>query len=219
MKTRLLPLILCGFAGFAWSASTATAQATPAAPAAGAKKEVLVEVDKVNVELQKTPDFAVPNVKQKRFTPKDWIEIEVDCEAKLSKDEKDKTKKAYAEVSFKYYVYFQGTPDSKKNRVLTGEVTHVNVPIKEKIHSVMYISPTALIKLTDGSPAVNKAMVQQWGVAVFIDGQEVGRKTSQNNQEWWTKPGLAATEALLLDKTQTPFAPLWADYHMEVRAK
>ncbi len=218
MKNRLLPLLLCGLTAFVWSASRAAAQATPAAPA-GAKKEELVDISKVNVELQKTPDFPVPNVKQKRFVPKDWIEVEVDCKAELSKTAPDKTKKTYQEVTFKYYLYFQGTPDSKKNRVVTGEVVHVNVPIKENIHSVMYLSPTALAKLTDGSPTVNKTMVQQWGVAVFIDGQEVGRKTSQNNQEWWTKPGLAATESLLLDKSQTPFAPLWHDYHLEVRAK
>ena len=215
MKTRSLLLALGCLAGLLWTTPAAQAQATtPAAP----KKEILVEVDKVNIELQKTPDFQVQNVKQKRFTPKDWIELEVDCKAKLSKDEKDKTKKAYGEVVFKYYAYFSGNPDPKKNRVLTGEVTHVNVAIGEQLHSVMYISPQSILKITEGRPA-NQTMVSQWGVAVFIDGTEVGRKTSQGGAEWWTKPGLPATEAALLDKTKTPFSPLWYDYHMEVRAK
>jgi hypothetical protein len=218
MTHRFLPFLICGLAAIAWTTPDASAQATPAAPA-GAKKEKLVDVNKVNIEIQKTPDFPVPNVKQKRFIPKDWIEVEVDCKADISKAEKDPSKKTHQTVTFKYYLYFQGTPDSKKNRVVTGEVTHVNVPIKENIHSVMYLSPSALAKLTDHSPAINKTMVQQWGVAVFIDGQEVGRKTSKNDQEWWTTPGIAATENLLLDKTQTPFAPLWHDYHLEVGSK
>ena len=78
----------------------AVAQA-PAAPAGKVKK--LVDVNKVNVEIQKTPQFNVPNVKDKRFTPKDWIEIEVDCKAELDPDAKDKNMKAYPEVVFKYY--------------------------------------------------------------------------------------------------------------------
>jgi hypothetical protein len=188
------------------------------APAA-AKKEILIDVDKVNVEIQKTPQFNVPNVKDKRFTPKDWLEIEVDCTAKLSKTEKDKDKKAYEQVVFKYYAYLSGNPDPKKNKVLTGEVTHVNVPIGEKLHSVMYVSPSAILKITEGKP-VAPSMIQAWGVSVFIGGEEVGRKTSvSGNQEWWTKPGLPATEAALLDKTKTPFAPLWADYHLEVQPR
>src|SRR5689334_7445431 len=91
---------------------TSEAMAQAPAPAGDAKKtELLVEVDKVNVEIQKTPDFKVPNVKEKRFIPKDWIELEVDCKAKISKDEKDKTMKAYAQVEFKYYAYLSGNPD------------------------------------------------------------------------------------------------------------
>lgn len=189
------------------------------APAAGAaKKEVLVDVDKINVEIQKTPQFTVPNVKDKRFTPRDWIEIEVDCEAKLSKTEKDKEMKAYAEVTFKYYAYLSGNPDPKKNRVITGEVVHTNVPIGEKIHSVMYVSPNTITKITEGKP-VTPTMIKATGVAVFINGEEVGRKTSEANQEWWKKTGLPAQEAALLAKPNTPFAPLWADYHLDVRSK
>ena len=194
--------------------------APASAQAPAAKKEILVDVDKVNVEIQKTPQFSVPNVKDKRFTPKDWLEIEVDCQAKLSKDEKNKDMKAYAEVTFKYYVYLSGNPDPKKNRVLTGEISHVNVPIGEKIHSVMYVSPSAILKITEGKGPIAPTMVKAWGVSVFLNGEETGRKTSEpGNKEWWTNAALPPQEAALLDKTRTPFAPLWHDYHLEVRTK
>ena len=212
--TFLLPAAMLVLGGIVFAPATARAQA----PAPAAKKEILVDVDKVSVEIQKTPQFQVPNVKEKRFTPKDWLEIEVDCEAKLSKTDKEKDRKAYNEVTFKYYAYLSGNPDPKKNRVLTGEVVHTNVAIKEKLHSVMYVTPDVILKITEGKP-VTPTMVKAWGVAVFMNGEEVGRKSSEANAEWWKKEGLPTQEAALLDKTKTPFAPLWWDYHMEVRAK
>lgn len=213
--TSLLPVAILALSGVLLSPVSVSAQA----PAAGeAKKEMLVDVDKVNVEIQKTPQFNVPNVKEKRFTPKDWIELEVDCKAKLSKDEKDKNMKAYPVVEFKYYAYLSGNPDVKKNRVVTGSVTHVNVPVNEVVHSVMYISPATVLKITEGKP-VAKTMVEAWGVAVFINGNEVGRKTSKANKEWWKDAGLPPQETALLTKKNTPFAPLWYDYHLEEQTK
>jgi hypothetical protein len=220
MKTITLSLLAVAglVAGLILSSSEAVAQATPAAPAAGGVKK-LVDIKKVNVEIQKTPDFNVPNVKQKRFIPKDWLEIEVDCEAELAKDAKDKSQKTYAEVTFKYYAYLSGNPDPKKNRVVTGEVVHTNVPIKEAIHSVMYITPSTILGITEGKP-VNPTMIKATGVEVFIGGELVGRKTSEaGNKEWWKGTGLPPQEAAMLDKSKTPFAPLWFDYHLEVRAK
>jgi hypothetical protein len=210
----LFPAVLLSVGSVLFTPVIASAQA-PAAP----KKEILVDVDKVTVDNQKTPQFTVPNVKDKRFTPKDWLEIEVDCQARLSKNEKNKDMKAYQEVTFKYYVYLSGNPDPKKNRVLTTEVAHVNVPIGEKIHSVVYVSPSAILKITEGKGPVAPTMVKAWGVQVFINGEEVGRKTSEANKEWWTNASLPPQEPALLDKSKTPFAPLWADYHLEVRSK
>lgn len=210
----LIPAAILSVGSLVFNAAPAIAQA-PTPP----KKEILVDVDKVSVEIQKTPQFSVANVKDKRFTPKDWLEIEVDCQAKMSKEEKNKDMKAYGEVTFKYYVYLSGNPDAKKNRVLTGEIAHVNVPIGEKIHSVMYVSPSAILKITEGKGPVAPTMVKAWGVQVFLNGEEVGRRTSESNKEWWTNASLPPQEAALLDKSRTPFAPLWADYHLEVRSK
>jgi hypothetical protein len=205
---------LLGIGGLALAPRLAQAQAPAAAP-----KEILVDVDKVSIDIQKTPDFNVPNVTPKRFIPKDWIEIEVDCQAKLSKNATDKDQKAYDEVTFQYYAYLSGNADAKKNRVLTGEVVHVNVPIGEKIHSVVYISPRTILKITEKPGPATKALIRAWGVAVFIKGTEVGRRTSDGNKEWWNDARLPQKEAALLDKSKTPFAPLWGDYHLDVRAK
>jgi hypothetical protein len=200
-------------------APAAGAAAEPAAPAA-AGKEKLVDISKVDINIQKTPQIQATNVKDKRWTPKDWIEIEVEATAELSKTEKDKSRKTYDEVTFKYYAYLTGS-SAKKSRVLTGEIVHVNVPIKEKIHSVAYITPSQLQKVTEATATgpANPTMVKAWGVQVLIDGQEVGRKTSDSNKEWWSNPSLPPQEAALLNQADTPFAPLWGDFHLEIKPR
>jgi hypothetical protein len=190
------------------------------APAAAAAKEKLVDIAKVDINIQKTPQIQAINVKDKRWTPKDWIEIEVEATAELSKTEKDKTRKAYDEVTFEYFAYLAGAT-KEKSRVLTAKIIHTNVPIKEKIHSVAYISPPQLQKVTDSTASgpANPTMVKAWGVQVYIDGNLVGRKTSEANKEWWTNPSLPPQEAALLSKPETPFAPLWGDFHLEVKPR
>ena len=49
-----------------------------ASPARGQDKtEKLIDIKAVLIDVQRTPDIAAKNVKEKRWTPKDWIEVEV----------------------------------------------------------------------------------------------------------------------------------------------
>lgn len=189
------------------------------APAAASAKEELVKISKVNVGVQKTPRIMADGPTDKRWKPKDWLEIEVDCEAKLSKKTTDKDQKAYPEVTFKYYVYLEGQ-SKEKSRVLTGEVSHTNVPIGEPIHSVMYVTPSTILNLT-GKPEGNAGAVKYWGVEVLIGGEMVGFKASVGSADkpWWEAPSAPAKAAELKNKMETPFSILWADYHLDVRGR
>ncbi|MEN9283588.1 MAG: hypothetical protein RLZZ179_1081 [Verrucomicrobiota bacterium] len=219
-RSSFIPTILALAAAPILASAQEGAGAAGAAPAAAAAKEKLVDIAKVDINIQKTPQIQAINVKDKRWTPKDWIEIEVEATAELSKTEKDKTRKAYDEVTFEYFAYLAGAT-KEKSRVLTAKIIHTNVPIKEKIHSVAYISPPQLQKVTDSTASgpANPTMVKAWGVQVYIDGNLVGRKTSEANKEWWTNPSLPPQEAALLSKPETPFAPLWGDFHLEVKPR
>lgn len=225
MKTVSISLaaaagLLLTVAGIRILTPEAKAQAPAAAAAPKIKK--LADINKVNVDVQKTPQFTVQYTKDKRSVPKDWLEMEVDLKMERDKEQKDPKVKTYPQVTFKYYAYLSGNPDPAKNRIITGEVVHVNVPIDEATHSVMYISPATILGVTEGKP-VNPTMIKAWGVQAFIGGDEVGRKTSEaGNKEWW-KGGdgqkLPPQENAFLTKKNTPFAPLWFDYHLEEQTK
>ena len=100
---------------------------------------------------------------------------------------------------------------------------HVNIPVGETMASVVYLSPSAIFNLT-GRSRVEPSMVSRWGVEVFNGTQKVGFASSQGKTptqagaEWWKIPNAPPqTPGLLMNKAQTPFAPLWGDYHAEVQ--
>jgi len=214
--TLLLPAAMLVTGGLFFAPAVVRAQA-PAAPAAAAGKEELVKISKVNVGVQKSPKIPSEGPTDKRWKPRDWLEIEVDCEAILSKKAKDTKQRAYSEVTFKYFVYLEGQ-SKEKSRILTGEVVHVNVPIKEEGHSVMYVNPQTIESLT-GKKEGNPTAVKFWGVEVTIGGEKVGIKTSTGDKPWWDAPTAPAKEAGLKKKSETPFSVLWSDYHYEERGK
>ena len=190
------------------------------APAAGASaKEELVKIKDVKTIVQKTPKIQAEGPTDKRWKPKDWLEIEVECDVKPSKKNADKKQTTYPEVTFKYYVYLEGQT-KEKSRILTGEVVHANVPINETGHSSMYITPSTILNLT-GKPEGNVGAVKYWGVEALVGGELVGFKASVGTAEkpWWEAPTAPAKEAGLKKKSETPFSILWADYHFDERAR
>lgn len=193
------------------------------APAPG--KEKLVDFKDIKIAIQKTPDFTLKGgTTDKRVRPKDWIEIEP--EFKVARPKDAKKAEVIPDLSFKYYVYLNGS--TKENaRVLTGEVIHTNVPIDEVIHSVMYISPSTVLRVT-GRPEGNAQLVLGYAVEVSSGGSVVGYfskfqgSTSVNpndkDKRWFELPSAPPKdEGGLLNKVQSPFAPLWADYYADIK--
>jgi hypothetical protein len=172
--------------------------------------QVKVEVKDVAIQAQQTPEFNVTGVKDKRWKPKTWMELEVAFEADLPRAE------VIDALTFRYYIVLDGPRE--KQKTLVGDVTHVNIPVGEAAHAVVYISP-ATIKAITGSEGFEAASVKAWGVEVLHGGDLAGGKSSTNSQ-WWesgqTIPPRA--EGMILNKKQTPFAPLWGDYHVDVQS-
>jgi len=209
----LFPAALLSLGGLVFIPATARAQAP--APAGG--KEELVKIKEVKVILQKTPKIIAEGPTEKRWKPKDWLEIDVECDVKASKT--DKKQNTYPEITFRYYVYLEGQ-SKEKSRILTGEVAHANVPINETGHTSMFITPSTILNLT-GRPEGNIGAVKFWGVEAVIGGETVGFKASQGTADkpWWTAPTAPAKEAGLKKKSETPFAILWGDYHYDERGR
>ena len=202
-STLIAPALVVGM-----SFSTAFAQ--------DAKFEKLVDLD-VKVNTQETPQIAATNVKDKRWKPKTWIEIETSVKAKPAKDAKPENSKTYPELTLKYYVVVTGS-SADKTKTLTGEVVHSNVPTGEEAHSVVYISPATLMAIT-GKPAGGPADITFWGVEASVAGTVVGRASSTGGKDWWTSPKAPKSQPGLLSKSETPFSILWGDYHLDVKGK
>lgn len=190
---------------------------TPA-PAAGGKAEELLKFKKCEIAIQKAPEFAINGTTAKRFKQKDWIEVEFEIDVKAPKGA-DKELRFLDDVNIKYYVYLQPT-NPEKLKVLVADVTYINVPIDETIHSVVYLSPATLYNIS-GEKLVNKGMITYYGAEATHNGKIVGLFSSKmfNNAPWWNNPKLPPVEnGRLLPKNKTPFAPLWFDYYMEEKA-
>jgi hypothetical protein len=205
--------VLC-LGGIMLAPATVSAQA-PAAPA----KEELVRIRDIKAILQKSPKIPAEGPTDKRWKPRDWIEIEVECDVKPSKKNTDKNMTTYSEVTFKYYVFLEGQT-KEKSRILTGEVVHASVPINQTGHSSVYIHPDTILSLT-GRPEGNIASVKLLGVEAQIAGETVGFKASSGTPQapWWNAPTAPAKEPGLKRKSETPFSILWSDYHYSERGK
>jgi hypothetical protein len=186
------------------------------------KGEKLVDIKDVAIQVQKTPDIPAQNVSKKRWTPKDWIEVEVPFVAIPPKAAKGDFK-VYESLTFKYYVLFEN-PDPKKRKTLTADLVHTNVPVNENVASVAYISPSTILALT-GSNRAQPNAVTFWGVEVTYNGNVVGFLSSRGKSptdagaKWWeSDKAPAQAPGMLLNKMQTPFAPLWGDYHCDVQS-
>jgi hypothetical protein len=184
------------------------------------RAEKLVDFGSPSTQAQFTPDWEVKNVTKKRWKPKEWLEFEIPFEAKPPSNKRDLT--VFDALTFKFYLYLEN-PDPKKRKILTADVPHVNVPVGESMASVVYLSPSAIFNLT-GKSRVEPTMVSRWGVEVFNGTQLVGFASSQGKSptaagaEWWKIDNAPPqTPGLLMNKAQTPFAPLWGDYHAEVQ--
>jgi hypothetical protein len=100
--------------------------------------------------------------------------------------------------------------------LLSGQVTHTAIPVQNDLRSVMYVSPRSLERFFDGKiPSSQDSAIVDIGVTITRQGQIVAEKSLKGSGEWW--PQFQQTPGYLLDKTQTPFAPLYSDYYEAVK--
>jgi len=163
-----------------------------------------VNIRKMDVDVQKTPNFSAGGVKDKNVpNPKDWLEVEVEFEVKGRGDA------VIPELLFRYYIGFRD--QTGRPRTLTGDVRHRNVPLGERTFSAVYVPPPTLGEITGNFRRFNSSSVEAVGVEVYYNGVIVGGDSSRGGKFWeqtGTQPGI-------LSKIQTPFALLWIDRYAE----
>jgi len=166
-----------------------------------------VDVETPEVEAQKPPSFDADGPKPKNIkSPRDWLEIEVEFEPK----DVEPRDAVIPKLLFRYYVAIRSDEGTK---VLTGDVTHVNVVAGEKIYSAAYISPMTLGKITGDYRRFQTSAVRGVGVEVFYNGvSAAGTTTGGAGRAWET----LAPEPGVIGEHDSPFALLWIDRYADV---
>jgi hypothetical protein len=180
-----------------------------------ASKDNKFDVDDPQFTELQSPTISDGN--SKKFRPKEWLEVEVKLKVqKLKEEPKDKY---LDQITVNWNIVVKG--QDRKAYKITKKVTHVNIPTDEEVYVSIYISPNTLKRIT-GKDKASKNDLEAIGGEIELNGEMVGYFSHGQKAGWWTKElkGVEATQKFpLLDKTQTPFAPLWYDRYAEVKPK
>src|SRR3954470_10081003 len=157
------------------------------------------QVTKITKNLLTTPEIVYTGA-QKYPTDQSerWLEVEAVFAA---------TPEFTDELTFKYFVLLNG-------RVLTGEVTHVNIAAGRENRSVMYVSPRTLTRLL-GNKAITANSIQNIAIQILQKGAVQAELSFTRAAPQWYASSPPLT-GLLLNKNETPFAPLYWDRYEQI---
>lgn len=150
---------------------------------------------KISRELITTPQFSYSGAEQLRDVHDRWLRVEVQFSAAPNYTD---------ELTFRYYIAIGG-------KVLTGAVTYVHILAGRELYSVMYVPPHALTYFLQNRPP-NTNSVENIAVQIVQKSEVKDELSLSRAQVDWYKR-LPAFAGVLLNKNETPFAPLfWGRY-------
>lgn len=158
------------------------------------------QLTKITKNLISTPQFAYTGAQQYPTNQADrWLEVEVEFAA--APDFTD-------ELTFKYFILLNG-------KLLTGEVTHINVAAGRENRSVMYVSPRTLARFM-GNRALTPNSAQNVAVQILLKGAVKDELSfTRTSGQWYA--GLPAVSGFVLNKNETPFAPLYWERYEQIK--
>ena len=167
-------------------ASVASAQA----PAPPQPNDVVINANGITPMGVKTPEYNLSSGPIKRAKSLTWLEIEVQYST---------FPQLIDELTFEYSVLMNG-------QLLTGSSTYVNIEKGREHYAVVYISPAGIDNVMGGAifTASSIANIQ---VRITHQGQELFVKALRAS----ALPNLPQRTGFILNKPETPFAPLFWD--------
>ncbi len=157
------------------------------------------QITKISRDLITTPQFRYGGAEQKREAHERWLRVDVQFSAAPDFTE---------ELTFRYYILMNG-------KVLTGEVTHVNVLAGRDLYSCVYVPPHALAYVL-GNRLPNTTSVENVAVQVLQKGEVKDELSmARARPQWFTS--LPALPGFVLNKSETPFSPLFWGYYEQIK--
>ena len=218
MRKPLFPAILAA-AAMVWC-GTPVAVLAQSGPAFSIKK-----IDAVFAE---SPQITAGSYRKARPSqPTPWLEIDVT----FDHNEIDRNApKVVDEITVNYYILLNNgsvatvNPDGKPT-LLTGSVTHADVPFGRGIHSAVFVSPQTLLRYFDGkAPTTATQAIVDVGVTISDKSGVVAMESLKSKpvggKAWWDDlSGFTQVTGRVMDKDQTPFAALSWDYYLPPKPK
>ena len=155
-----------------------------------------MKITKVSPSVVVTPEYQITGGSTKRYTLGKWLEIEVAF---------DTAPEDIDELSFHYSIMVN-------RKLLDGDVTLVDIMKGRDHYSVMYISPHAIAKLLQGRPLTNADVQNVW-VQISHQGQTLDQAAVRPAPQ----PNVEHVTGMVLNKMQTPFAPLYWDRYEAIK--
>ncbi|MDB6140190.1 MAG: hypothetical protein JWO94_3262 [Verrucomicrobiaceae bacterium] len=176
-----------------------------------AKPEIKISQVDVRIDQQFTPQIQATNVVDKRWKPKQWLEIQVDLKAAIARSLGGR-EGTYPAIEVKYYLALAGvkTKDNKQV-VMTGTISYKDVANGEN-HTLGFITPATMKRLLQKETG-GKGDISVFGVEITAGGDVVGGKSSTGSKFWEAADKISFEDAVI-SKEKTPFAPFWGDFDL-----
>lgn len=176
------------------------------------------KITKVESNFIDSPNYQGPRYDKRGSKPGSWLEVEVTFEWQP----RVKEPKYTDELTFNYYILLKNKGvlrDAPNGTLLIGSVTHASIPQGRDMHSVVYVSPRTLERFFDGKvPGTAAQAVEATAVTISKQGQVVAEYAGGAfKSQWWTS--FQQTPGYVLNKSETPFAPLAWDYYEAIKPK
>jgi hypothetical protein len=174
---------------------SALAQVRAPAPA-------VFQLTKITRILTTSPDYTVAGSEQFPAERNDqWLAVEVEFAA---------TPEFTDELTIKYFVLLSG-------KILTGEVIHTNVAGGRERRSVMYVPPHALARFNNNQ-AITPNAVRNIAVQIVQQGTVKSELSLMRARpQWYT--AIPNVSGFMLNKNETPFAPLYWDRYEQIKSR
>ena len=173
------------------------------------------QITKIEPSMPSTPNISSDVPAKPTGMPKKWLQVDVSFSWKprlaTEKYTDDLVVNYYILLNNKSLAYPQGT-------LLTGQVTHTAIPANSQteLRSVIFVAPRTLERFFDGKvPTSKETATVDIGVTISRQGQVVASKSLKGSGDWW--PQFPQTPGYLLNKNETPFAPLSWDYYEPIK--
>jgi hypothetical protein len=158
------------------------------------------QISKITQKLITNPQYSYNGAEQYQANQRDfWLEVETEFTA--TADFSD-------DITFKYFILVGG-------KVLTGEVIHTNIPAGRGLRSVMYVSPKVLARFNGNRP-ISPTSVQNIAVQIVQQGAVKDEASLTRGAAQWYAT-LPQVPGFLLNKNDTPFAPLYWDRYEQIK--